>query len=242
MLGITKLVIHFFYRVSSAFSCLWSLSRVSFAFSLHALVGVLSHGRIFVILSVFHAMEVYHVSVTHWIRLISRYWAVGIQYVASSRFLTNERWCCELFHKFAYFSALAWRLRGIVQRRGQLCWLRVEKWIKGVRGVRVTRLDHVHFTSNASPTHFWWKFHAHATLFFCKWSITMLNKSWLLLQNSNCKWETALWVLVIIIIMYFSVTLRHARRAGALLPLFFQKGGNGYGANFSSQYHREFHS
>jgi len=26
-----------------------------------------------------------------------------------------------------------------------------------------------------------------------------------------------------------------------LLPLFFQKGGNGGGANFSSQYHREFY-
>jgi len=26
---------------------------------------------------------------------------------------------------------------------------------------------------------------------------------------------------------YFSVTLRYARRAGALLPLFVQKGGNG---------------
>jgi len=33
-------------------------------------------------------------------------------------------------------------------------------------------------------------------------------------------------------IMYFLVTLR------ALLPLFFQKGSNGGGANFSSQYHR----
>jgi len=43
------------------------------------------------------------------------------------------------------------------------------------------------------------------------------------------------------IIVYFSVTLRDAWRAGALLPLFFQKGGNGGGANFSSQYHREFH-
>jgi len=29
--------------------------------------------------------------------------------------------------------------------------------------------------------------------------------------------------------------------SGGLLPLFFQMGGNGGGANFSSQYHREFH-
>jgi len=43
------------------------------------------------------------------------------------------------------------------------------------------------------------------------------------------------------IIVYFSVTLRDAQRAGALLPQFFQKGSNGAGGNFSSQYHREFH-
>jgi len=43
------------------------------------------------------------------------------------------------------------------------------------------------------------------------------------------------------LLVYFSVTLRDAQRAGALFPLFFQKGGNGGGANFSSQYHREFH-
>jgi len=29
--------------------------------------------------------------------------------------------------------------------------------------------------------------------------------------------------------------------SGALLPLFFQKGGKGGGANFSSQYQRELH-
>jgi len=29
--------------------------------------------------------------------------------------------------------------------------------------------------------------------------------------------------------------------SGALLPLFFHQGGNGGGANFSSQYHWEFH-
>jgi len=43
------------------------------------------------------------------------------------------------------------------------------------------------------------------------------------------------------IIVCFSITLRDAQRAGALLLLFFQKGSNGGGANFSSQYHREFH-
>jgi len=64
------------------------------------------------------------------------------------------------------------------------------------------------------------------------------NKSWLLLQTSNYEWATALSILVII--LYFSIALRGARRAGALLPLFFQKGGKGDGANFSSQYHREF--
>jgi len=31
------------------------------------------------------------------------------------------------------------------------------------------------------------------------------------------------------------------RRAGAFLPLFSQKGSNGVGANFSSQYRREIH-
>jgi len=39
-------------------------------------------------------------------------------------------------------------------------------------------------------------------------------------------------VIIIIVFQYFSVTLSDARRAGALLPLFFQKGGNGCGANF----------
>jgi len=29
--------------------------------------------------------------------------------------------------------------------------------------------------------------------------------------------------------------------SGGLLPLFFQKGGNGCGPNLSSQYHKEFH-
>jgi len=38
-----------------------------------------------------------------------------------------------------------------------------------------------------------------------------------------------------------ATALRDARGAGALLPLFFQEGGNGYGANFISQYYREFH-
>jgi len=32
---------------------------------------------------------------------------------------------------------------------------------------------------------------------------------------------------ILVILVYFSVTLRDARRAGALLPLFFPKGGNG---------------
>jgi len=41
-------------------------------------------------------------------------------------------------------------------------------------------------------------------------------------------------------IVYFAVTLRDARRGG-LLPLFFEKRTNGGGANFTSQYHREFH-
>jgi len=57
-----------------------------------------------------------------------------------------------------------------------------------------------------------------------------LNKSCLLFQTSDCKWETELSILVVIV--YFSVTLRDARRAGALLPLFFQKGGNGGGITF----------
>jgi len=43
------------------------------------------------------------------------------------------------------------------------------------------------------------------------------------------------------VIVYFSITLRDAQRAGALLPLFFQKGRNGGGDNFSSQHHRVFH-
>ena len=107
MLDITKLVIHFFYRVSSAFFLfVVFIAGIIFFFVARTLVGVLSHGRIFVILSVFHAMEVYHVSVTHWIRLISRYWAIDIQYVTSSRFLTNERCCCELLHTFALFFLL----------------------------------------------------------------------------------------------------------------------------------------
>jgi len=46
-----------------------------------------------------------------------------------------------------------------------------------------------------------------------------LNKSWLLLETSNCKWATAFSILVILV--YFSVTLRDARRAGGLFPLFF---------------------
>jgi len=47
--------------------------------------------------------------------------------------------------------------------------------------------------------------------------------------------------LALVIIVYFSVTLKDAQRGGALLPLFFQKGGKGGGDNFSSQYHGEFH-
>jgi len=45
------------------------------------------------------------------------------------------------------------------------------------------------------------------------------------------------------IIVYATFQLLSGTRGewGALLPLFFQKGGNGGGANFSSQYHREFH-
>jgi len=46
---------------------------------------------------------------------------------------------------------------------------------------------------------------------------------------------------MLVVIMYFSITRRDVRRAGALLPLLFQKGGKGGGANFPSQYHREFH-
>jgi len=48
-------------------------------------------------------------------------------------------------------------------------------------------------------------------------------------------------MVALVIIVYFSVTLRKARRVGALHPLFFQKGGKGGGANFSWQYHEEFH-
>jgi len=59
------------------------------------------------------------------------------------------------------------------------------------------------------------------------------------LQTYDCKWATALSILVIIV--YFSVTFRDAGRAVALLPLFFEKGGKDGGANFSLQYHREFH-
>jgi len=42
--------------------------------------------------------------------------------------------------------------------------------------------------------------------------------------------------------VYFSVTLKDAQRAGALLPLFFQKGSNEGGANFTSKYLREFYN
>jgi len=35
---------------------------------------------------------------------------------------------------------------------------------------------------------------------------------------------------ILVIIVNFSVTLRDTRRAGALLLLFFQKGGNEHGA------------
>jgi len=74
-----------------------------------------------------------------------------------------------------------------------------------------------------------------------------LNKSWLLLQNSNCKWATVLSILVIIV--YFSVTLSYChgrRRAGAsrwhCFPGCFNREATGAGrANFSSQYHKEFH-
>ena len=38
-----------------------------------------------------------------------------------------------------------------------------------------------------------------------------LNKAWLILQTSNCKWATVLSILVVI--AYFSVTLRDARSA-----------------------------
>jgi len=55
----------------------------------------------------------------------------------------------------------------------------------------------------------------------------MLNKSGLLLQNSNCKWATALSVLVVIIIVYFSVTLRDARRAGGCFPCSFNREATG---------------
>jgi len=61
-----------------------------------------------------------------------------------------------------------------------------------------------------------------------------LNKSRLLLQNSNCKWATALSISVEI--MYFAVTPRcfqGQQRAGTLLLLFFQKGSKGGWGNFS---------
>jgi len=41
----------------------------------------------------------------------------------------------------------------------------------------------------------------------------------------NCKWATALSILVIIV--YFSVTLRDTRRAGALLPCSFKREAKG---------------
>jgi len=45
-------------------------------------------------------------------------------------------------------------------------------------------------------------------------------------------------------ISYYRVLFSYSQgraESGGLLPLFFQKGGKGSGANFSSQYHREFH-
>jgi len=45
----------------------------------------------------------------------------------------------------------------------------------------------------------------------------------------------------LVIIVYFQLFSGTHGERGAVLPLFFQKGSNGCGANFSSQYHREFH-
>ena len=45
-------------------------------------------------------------------------------------------------------------------------------------------------------------------------------------------------------ISYTCVLLNYSQgreESGDIAPLSFQKGGNGGGANFSSQYHREFH-
>jgi len=64
--------------------------------------------------------------------------------------------------------------------------------------------------------------------YFCKLLIANGQQRWVYYLAYNCEG-------------YLSVTLRVERRAGALLPLFFQKGSNGGGANLSSQYHREFH-
>ena len=42
-------------------------------------------------------------------------------------------------------------------------------------------------------------------------------------------------------VSYNCVTFSYSQgRSGVLVPLFFQKGSNGGGANVSSQYHREF--
>jgi len=49
---------------------------------------------------------------------------------------------------------------------------------------------------------------------------------------------------ILVKIVCFAVTLRYSQgqqRAGALLPLFFQKGSNGGGSNFSWQHNGEFH-
>jgi len=55
--------------------------------------------------------------------------------------------------------------------------------------------------------------------------VRCLNKSWLLLQTFNCKWATALSILVILV--YFSVTHRDARRAGHCFPCSFIREATG---------------
>ena len=57
-----------------------------------------------------------------------------------------------------------------------------------------------------------------------------LSESWLPLQNSNCKWATALSILVIIV--YFSVTPRDAGERGHCFPCSFKREATGAEVTF----------
>ena len=56
------------------------------------------------------------------------------------------------------------------------------------------------------------------------------------MQTSDCKWATALSILVIIV-YFFSYSQGHAESGGLASPVLSKGGGD----NFSSQYHMEFH-